>query len=486
MKQITDCFHRKERPVRLIQFGEGAFLRAFVDDMIDRANEKGLMDCGVAVIKPRPGELDAFKRQDNLYTVSLRGKQNGKASVENRVVTCIQQAIDCYAEYDAFMALAGLDTLQMVVSNTTEAGIVFDETERFEDTPPNTYPGKLTKFLYERYRTFSGAEQKGLFIIPVELIERNGEKLKACVLDFARLWKLGADFERWVENANTFCSTLVDRIVTGYPQKDAEAICAELGYEDVLLDAAEPFALWVIESGRDLSGILPLDKAGLPVLFTGNQRPYRERKVRILNGAHTSSVLAAYLAGKEIVRGAMEDPLIRAFMERAVLDEIVPTVPQLREEAAAFAEQVFERFENPFVDHAILSIALNSVSKWRARVLPSLRDSLAANGCLPQLLTFSLAALLAFYTSQRLENGALIGMREGERYEIHDDLPVLECFAANSGKPSGEFVPAILSRTDFWGEDLTTLPGFTDAVAGYLEDMRQNGMRAALEHVLST
>lgn len=487
MKKINELYSRKPRPIRIIQFGEGNFLRGFVDYMVDVANEKGVFNGDIAIVKPiQAGNLDRFHAQDNIYTISLRGKKDGKTYVENRVVTSVGKALDTYGDYQDYMALARLDTLRFVVSNTTEAGIQYDESDKFELTPPNTYPGKLTKFLYERYRAFHGDPAKGLILLPVELIEDNGGTLKKCVMKYADLWKLGAEFKKWVEESNTFCSTLVDRIITGYPRGGGEAqkMWDKLGYEDNLLDTGEPFALWVIESPRDISGEFPLDKAGLPIIFTKNQKPYRERKVRILNGAHTSTVLAGYLMGKNIVLECMNDKTVRTLMEKTVFEEIVPTVKLPHEEAVAFANSVLERFENPFVKHALLSISLNSVSKWKARILPTFRDNYAKTHTPPKFLTFSFAALMAFYTSDKLENGALIGDRNGEPYEIHDDRKVLKFFAANSKKPAKEFTEALASNTDFWGEDLTKYEGFAAMVSADLEDIRKNGMTAAVKKLI--
>ena len=486
MKTINELYHRKPRDIKIVQFGEGNFLRGFVDYMVDVANEKGVFNGDVAIVKPISfGDLARFHSQDNVYTISLRGRKNGETYVENRVVTCVQKALDSYAEYDEYMALARLDTLQFVVSNTTEAGIVYDVSDRFELTPPNTYPGKLTKFLYERFRAFGGDPEKGLVMLPVELIEDNGKNLKKCVLRQIENWKLGAEFRKWVDESCVFCSTLVDRIITGYPKDEAASIWEKLGYRDDLLDTGEPFALWVIESEKDISAKFPLDKAGLPVIFTKDQRPYRERKVRILNGAHTSTVLAAYLMGKNIVLECMNDKTVRKLMETIIFKEIVPTVKLPHEEAVSFANSVLERFENPFVKHALLSISLNSVSKWKARILPTFRDNYNSAHKPPKYLTFSFAALMAFYTSDRLENGALVGDRNGEPYSIRDDAKVLEFFAANSkSKPVREFVTAFASNQDFWGEDLTRYDGFTDMVTGYLESIRKNGMTATVEALI--
>ena len=473
-----------ERPVKVLQFGEGNFLRGFVDYMIDVANEKGVFDGSVAIVKPIAyGNLNMFHEQENQYTVVLRGKEDGAEKVETRFITSIADAVDCIEEYEKYAAYAKCDTLRFVVSNTTEAGIVYDETDDFNALPPKTYPGKLTKFMFERFKHFNGASDKGLVLIPCELIENNGGNLKKCVLQFANLWNLGEEFIAWVENDCIFCSTLVDRIVTGYPREEADAICETLGYKDNLVDTAEPFALWVIESDKDISAELPLDKAGLPVIFTDNQKPYRERKVRILNGAHTSFVLASYMAGNDFVKESMEDEDVRKFMMTTLFDEIIPTLTLPKEELVAFANAVIERFENPFIKHALLSISLNSTSKWKSRCMPSLTGYIEKTGEIPSHLAFSLAALMNFYTGTEIKDSALIGNRNGEEYKILDDAFALEFFAENSGKESLEFAKAYLSNTAFFGRDLTEYAGLAEKVAGYLDDIRTLGMREAIKKV---
>ena len=470
-----------DRPVKVLQYGEGNFLRGFVDYMIDVANEAGVFDGSVAIVKPIAfGSLDKFREQECQYTLSLRGRENGETKVVNRIITSVSDAVDAISEYDRYAAYAKCETLRFVVSNTTEAGIVFDETDEFDAAPPKTYPGKLTQFLYERFAAFGGDPDKGLIIIPCELIEDNGGSLKDCVMKFAALWKLPDEFNDWVRNACVFCSTLVDRIVTGYPKEEAAAMCEQFGYQDSLLDTGEIFALWVIESEKDISKELPLDQAGLPVIFTDNQKPYRERKVRILNGAHTSFVLASYLAGNDYVKESMEDADIRAFMMHTVFDEIIPTLSLPEDECRAFANAVIERFENPFIRHALLSISLNSVSKWKSRCLPSLTGYIKRFGTLPKHLTFSLAALMCFYTGDEIRDGVLIGHRNGEEYKIMDDEKVLTFFLENSGKSAKEFAQSYLSRRDFFGEDMTAYEGLADAVAADIEEIRRNGMRAAV------
>ncbi|MFR7991853.1 MAG: tagaturonate reductase [Lachnospiraceae bacterium] len=473
-----------ERPIKVLQFGEGGFLRAFVDYMIDVANEKGVFDGNIVIVKPIEfGNLDFFREQDCQYTLSLRGKENNEAKVVNRVITSVADAVAAVEEYDRYMEYAKLDTLRFVVSNTTEAGIVFDEDDKFESNPPKTFPGKLTKFLYARYEHFNGAKDKGLIMLPVELIDNNGPALKKCVFQFIDLWNLGEEFKNWVLEACIFGSTLVDRIVTGYPRDDAQKMWEEFGYRDNLLDTGELFALWVIECEKDFSQEFPLDKAGLPVIFTDNQKPYKERKVRILNGAHTSFVLASYLAGNDIVLESMNDETVRKFMTNVIFDEVIPTLSLPEKELVDFANAVLERFENPYVKHALLSISLNSVSKWRARCMPSLKGYIEKKGELPKFLSFSLAALMAFYTGSEIRDGVLIGHRGQQEYNIMDDADVLEFFAEESGKPSAEFVQKFLSNTKFFGEDLTRYEGLGDLVAADLDLIREKGMRAALEAV---
>lgn len=475
---------KKERPIKVLQFGEGNFLRAFVDYMIDIANEKGVFDGDIVLVKPIEfGTLDRFHDQECQYTVQLRGIVDGEPKRINRIVTSVADVVDAYNEYEKYADFARLDTLRYIVSNTTEAGIVYDETDRFESNPPKTYPGKLTKFLYERYRHFNGAQDKGLVMLPVELIDDNGIHLKECVLKFARLWKLEDAFTAWINDACVFTSTLVDRIVTGYPRDEAEELCKEFGYQDNLIVTGEPFALWVIESAKDISEEFPLPKAGLPVIFTDNQKPYKQRKVRILNGAHTSFVLASYLCGNDIVLESMNDKLILDFIKATIFDEVIPTLTLPKKELDEFAEAVLTRFNNPYVKHAHLSISLNSVSKWRARCMPSFLGYVEKEGKLPAHLTFSLAALMAFYTGTEIRDKALIGHRDGQEYNIMDDAPVLAFFAENSSREPKEYVHAVLANTDFWGQDLSAVAGAEEAIVSYLTDIRNVGMRKTMEKV---
>lgn len=473
--------NRKERPVKVVQFGEGNFLRAFVDYMIDIANEKGTFDGDIVLIKPIEfGNLDNFHKQDCQYTVSLRGNVNGEGKIINRVVTSVADAVDTAGEYEKYEALAEIDTLRFVVSNTTEAGIVYDPSDKFESEPPKTFPGKLTKFLYHRFETFHGDRSKGLVMLPVELIDDNGVMLRKCVMQQIENWGLSAEFKAWVEDACIFTSTLVDRIVTGYPRATEQEEWEKLGYEDRIMVTGEPFALWVIESEKDISKEFDLPGAGLPVIFTEDHHPYKQRKVRILNGAHTSFVLASWLCGNDIVRQSMEDADVRNFMNKTIFEEVIPTLTLPEDELKEFAGEVVNRFNNPYVDHALLAISLNSVSKWRARCLPSLLGYVDRFGRLPAHLTFSIAALMAFYHGTEIQDGVLKGDRNGQPYDIKDDMAVLEFFRDNCEKDTRSFVTAYLGREDFHGQDLNRVPGLTDAVVSYLDDIKANGMRAAL------
>ncbi|MBR4223658.1 MAG: tagaturonate reductase [Oscillospiraceae bacterium] len=476
---------KPKRPIKAIQFGEGNFLRAFVDYMIDILNEYTDTDIGITILKPIPyGTLDRFRAQDSIYTVYLRGLCDGKETKIRRVITSVDNVFGCTEDYEQYAALAKLDDLRFVISNTTEAGIVLDENDRLDMCPPQSFPGKLTKFLFERYQHFHGDTSKGLVMLPVELIDNNGKELKRCVHALADLWQLGDEFSKWLDTACVFTSTLVDRIVTGFPRDEAESIYEELGYRDELLVTGEPFALWVIESDKDISGELPFHKADLPVIFTDDHRPYKQRKVRILNGAHTSFVLASFLAGNDYVGQSMEDEDIFSFMHKTIFDEVIPGLDLPKSDLISFAESVIDRFKNPFIKHALLSISLNSVSKWRARCMPSLIKYIEVTHRIPNCLAFSLAALIAFYSGSEIRDGALIGHRGDEEYQIRDDKAVLEFFSQNSSLDADALTHAVLSEKSFWGEDLTDRPGLEAVIAMMLEDIRTEGIRAALKKTI--
>ena len=464
-----------KHPVRVAQFGTGNFLRAFADYMIDVANEKGCFDGDVVMVKQVPGKgSDHLAAQGGAYHVILQGKQDGKVVDEVRTITAVRGTVNPYTDYEACQTLARLDTLRFLISNTTEAGIVYDPEDSFETKPAASYPGRLVQFLYERWQAFSGDPDKGLIILPVELIEENGKVLKECCLKLIDRWGLDDAFKTWVEDANIFTSTLVDRIVSG----KSEAMSAKFP-DDSMYVVAEPYGLWVIASDKDISDEFSLAKAGMPIVFTDDLRPYRECKVRVLNGTHTAMALISYLCGVDIVADAMADPLLRRFIDRVCFDEIVPLVPQRLDDSYRFARAVMERFENPYLNHKLLDISLNSVSKWRARDLPTVLDRGKAKE-FPSALVFSLAALLAFDTIAEDKDGQYYGKRpDGSLYPIREDRKVVEKIQVNSE----EDLKRILSDHSLWGTDLSEL---TEIVYGRLVTIREFGPRKAVEGMLDS
>ncbi len=476
--------NRRARPERILQFGEGGFLRGFVDWMVHRMNTRGVFDGSVIVVQPLPtGLVPALNQQDCLYTQLLRGVQDGAVVEETEVISSISRGLVPHTQFDTYLACARIPELRFIVSNTTEAGIATSPEDRLADCPPVSFPAKLTQFLYERYRWCAGSPDQGLVMLPCELIESNGSTLRQCVFETARRWQLEDAFLQWLESANTFCNTLVDRIVTGYPRDEATALWHKLGYEDRLLNTGEIFHAWVIEGPPSLARELPLTEAGLNVVWTENYKPYRDRKVRILNGAHTMTVLGAYLAGKTLVKDCLDDPVIARYLQRGLAEEIIPTLDLPRAELDGFATAVLERFSNPFVKHALLSISLNSTSKFTARVLTSLKEYHRRRGALPKRLTFALAALLAFYRGTELQDGALIGERApGDTYRIQDSPDVLAFFRdvwSSADTRAKTVAEKTLANTALWNEDLTRIPGLTTAVAAHLERILSTGAAAS-------
>lgn len=487
-----DGYLLKEAPERVIQFGEGNFMRAFVDYFIDNMNEKADFNSKVVLVQPIapiPGAFDlknALNEQDGLYTLYLRGCENGEKVNKKRIISCVSRCLNSYTDFDLVLDCARNPELRFISCNTTEAGITYDPSCRFEDRPASSYPGKLTQFLYQRFLTFGQEPGKGFIILACELIDDNGKELEKCVLKYASQWNLGEDFIHWLQSENVFCSTLVDRIVTGFPRAEVAALNEENGYEDNAMDTGEVFGFWVIEGPQSIKDELPIEKAGLPILVTDDHKPYKQRKVRILNGAHTSMVLGAYLSGQDIVRDCMEDKVIQGFMNQAIYQEIIPTLTLPKEELEDFAASVTERFRNPYIDHALLSISLNSTSKWKARVLPSLKGYIEKTGALPACLTASLAFYIAFYNGTELTESALTATRpEGSKYQISDDRNILEFYAAHKNDSPEELVHAVCTQTGFWGMDLTTLPGLEDAVCEDLKTIREKGAYALMQECLN-
>ena len=478
-------------PERIVQFGEGNFLRSFVDWMIDAMNGRGLFGGRAVVVQPIDrGTVDVLNEQDGLYTLILRGLQGGQVVEQRQVITAISRGVDPYRDWSGFLAVAEQPELRFAVSNTTEAGIAYVDEPHPTQGCPASFPAKVAAFLHRRFDRFRGDPATGIIFLPCELIDRNGEELRSCVLRHAAAWSLGPEFTDWVSRHNRFLNTLVDRIVPGFPHEEAAALAEQLGYEDRLLTTGEIFHIWVIEGDAEVAKELPLTQAGLNVVWTSDLQPFRTRKVRILNGAHTMMALAAFLGGLDTVRECVEDPVLGGYVRRGVFDEILPLLPLPAQETRAFAEDVMERLANPFIKHNLISIALNSVSKYRVRVLPSLLEYRTACGRVPPALTFSLAALLAFYRGTEIRDGALVGARGNGPYAVKDDAPVLDAFAdqwrafAQQGDVA-VLCRAILARTDFWGEDLAALPDLLEAVSLHLTRIIQGGVRAALEALLS-
>lgn len=437
----------------VMQFGEGGFLRGFVDYFFHKLREKGLYDGKIVVIQPiEKGMVDLLNQQKGEYNLFLRGIQDGEVVNEHTHITSISRGINPYTNFEDYMALAENPDLRVIVSNTTEAGIEYLGTEKLSDAPAKSYPAKLTQFLYKRFQT----GLKGFILLPCELIDNNADNLKACVLKYADLWELGQDFKNWIEKENDFCNTLVDRIVTGYPRDEVEALTEQIGYTDKLIDTAEIFHLWVIEGHHEDE--LPFNKAGYNIVWTDDAKPYKKRKVRILNGGHTSMVLGAYLYGLETVGECLKNETVSAFLKKCLFEEIVPTLGNT-ETDKNFAKAVLDRFSNPFIKHLLLSIALNSVSKFQVRVLPTILEYKEQNGTYPKALTFSMAALIAFYRTDKANDGA----------EIME-------FMKNAS------VEEILKREDYWHADLTEM---IPMVEGFYNLIQEKGMAEAYQAVLA-
>lgn len=444
------------RPVKVLQFGEGNFLRGFVDWMIEEMNDKAGFHGNVQIVQPlAQGLADLLNAQDGLYHVKLQGIQGGQSIDQTKLITCVEGVNNPYAAYQEYLNLGINPDLKFIISNTTEAGIAFDENDTDYSNTPITFPGKLTALLLERFKVLGGNEASGLVIIPCELIDKNGEQLKDAVLKYISLWNLSAEFKNWIENHNTFCNTLVDRIVPGFPKDTIKEIQSELGFEDNLVVMAEPFHLWVIEGPEELEGIFPGPKAGLQIKFVKDQSPYRTRKVRILNGAHTALVPVAYLAGLRTVRDSVEDPKMGTFIRETIYDEIIPTLDLSKEELEQFASDVLDRFKNPFIKHELSSIALNSISKFKVRVLPSIIEYKNRKGIWPKHLIQSFASLLLFYK----------GEFEGEPTPVNDDPEIMSFFTVLWENDDIEYIlKTALSKSEFWGEDLSLKEGLAAAI----------------------
>ena len=484
-KSGYDGYILEKAPEKVLQFGEGNFLRAFVDYWFDLANEKADWNGKCVLVQPiAPGLSEMINEQEGLYTLYLRGSENGQKVDAKRVISSVSRCLNPYKkeDYEEVMKAAASDDLEIIVSNTTEAGIQYDPSCQKEDCPPSSFPAKLTQVLYHRYQ----AGKPGIIMLACELIDNNGKELLKCVNQYIEQWGLEAGFKTYVNEDCIFCGSLVDRIVPGRIRDEKEV--AELeekhGYEDMLLDVGEVFGVWVIEGDEKLNDILPFRRAGLEdkVFVTPDMSPYKKRKVRILNGAHTGFVLGAYLSGKDIVRECMEDDVIRGFMNKMLYEEVIPTLPLDKNDLMNFASAVQDRFNNPFVNHELMSISLNSTSKWKARNMPSFLGYIKEKGELPVCLTMSLSAYIAFYSNeiQALTEAGLVCRRPaGNEYTVSDDRWVLEFYEAHKNDTEEELVTAVLSNQKMWDQDLTEIAGLTEQVTAGLKKIRGEGAKAA-------
>jgi tagaturonate reductase len=470
----------KEYPEKILQFGEGNFLRAFVDWFFNELNKSGKFNGSVVAVQPiAQGMVNMLNEQDGLYTLYLRGLKNGKAESTHETIDIISRGINPYEDFEAYLQTAENPEMRYVISNTTEAGIAFDENDVPTATPPNSYPAKLAVWLNHRFKTFNGDASKGVHIIPCELIDKNADNLKRIILQLAQQWSLGDGFVSWLNSACTFSNTLVDRIVPGYPRERIAEITEELGYEDKQVVEGEHFHLWVIEAPESLQQELPFPSIGLDVKYVKDMAPYRTRKVRILNGAHTALVPVAYLFGLDTVRESVEHPVIGKFIKEAIFEEIIPTLDLPKEELEQFANDVIDRFRNPYIKHLLMSISLNSWSKFETRVLPSILEYKNRKGSIPQKLSFSLAATIAFYK----------GTRGDEAISLNDDAVLLELLKNAWAKYDGSdasleaVVAEVLAFEKNWKMNLNQVEGLTAAVVKHLANIVNNGMQKAVESV---
>ncbi|KHF40218.1 tagaturonate reductase [Halalkalibacter okhensis] len=475
-------------PEKVVQFGEGNFLRGFVDWMIHELNKQGLFNGKVVAIQPTPhGKVvPKLNAQDGLYTLALRGIENGQIVERNEIISSISRGINPYSNWAEVLKVAESPDIQFVFSNTTEAGLTYLEEAYDEQKSPLSFPGKVTAFLYHRYKVMNAKPDAGLVLIPCELVEGNGDLLKELVLRYAKEWKMPEDFITWINNDNQFCNTLVDRIVTGYPKDNIGEYRNLLGYEDVLLTAGEPYHLFAIEAGDDVTKRLPFHQAGLNVKW-GPVTPYRELKVRLLNGPHTMMFSVCYLAGVDTVLEAIQDPELGEFVKTGMIEEIFPTVKMEEEEKRAFVESVIERFENPYNKHFLADIGMNAIYKYKSRLIPSLLDYIRHTNKLPQSILFSLAALIVYYRPTRKEGDFLIGRRGNDEYTIRDNKVALEVLAnaweqfENGGEDVTRLTRSILEDNELWGIKLNEIEGLTELVAGNVSRILQDGMKESVK-----
>ena len=464
-------------PTKVIQFGEGNFLRAFVDWIIWKTNKATDFNAGVVVVQPIDrGMVDMLNSQDGLYHVNLQGIDKGQAVDSIEMIDVINGGLNPYTQNAEFMALAENPDIRFVISNTTEAGIAFDPSCKLDDKPASSYPGKLTQLLYHRYEHFSGDMTKGFIILPCELIFLNGKELKKCIYQYIDLWNLGEGFKAWFEQACGVYCTLVDRIVPGYPKDTIDQIHERIGFKDNLVVKGEIFHLWVIEAPESVAAEFPADKAGLNVLFVPSEAPYHERKVTLLNGPHTVLSPVGYLSGLDTVKECVEDPQVGQFVRKVMYGELMETLNLPKEELQAFADSVVERFLNPYVKHFVTSIMLNSFPKYKTRDLPGLKTYLERKGELPKALVLGLAAIITYYKGGKRGDVEIVPNDDAAIVALLKDL-----WATGDLRKVAE---GVLAAEFIWGENLNEIPGLTDLVVADLEIIQNEGMRAAVETVI--
>lgn len=478
-------------PEKIIQFGEGNFLRGFVDWMVHECNKQGLFNGRIVAIQPTPhGKVvPKLNAQDGLYTLVLQGIEKEKVVDEVEVISSISRGINPYTDWQEVLKVAENPLIQFVFSNTTEAGLTYVREELDPEKSPLSYPGKLTAFLYHRFKVLGGSKETGMAIFPCELVESNGDLLKEIVVQMADDWCLPIEFKEWVIQDNRFCNTLVDRIVTGYPKDSIDEFRARLGYEDELLTVGEPYHLFAIEADEEIANAIPFHQAGLNVHWT-DVKPFREVKVRILNGAHTLMVPVAFQAGKDTVLEAMEDKVLRQFIWRGIYQEIFPILDIPIAQKMPFADSVIERFLNPFNKHFLKDIALNSFYKVRTRLLPTLLETVEKEEKLPETMVFSLAALLSLYRGQKTADNEMTCMRGEETYTLRDQPEVLsllsDLWAGYQGEPDQlkDLVENVLGQEAWWGIDLNRVPYLAESVYLYLIQILQSGMEESIQKLL--
>ncbi|HUX98881.1 MAG TPA: tagaturonate reductase [Candidatus Deferrimicrobium sp.] len=480
-------------PVKVLQFGEGRFIRAFLNFFIDVANHKELFNGRSIVIQPRKADMaPIINAQDGLFTLCAQGLRNETQHQEFMIISSIKEAIAARTEWDKVLRIAELPTIQIIASNTTEAGLVYDSQDRIDKIPPDSFPGKIAALLYHRYQFFDGDRNKGLRILPLELIENNGDILRKSVLQMVKNWNLDKNFINWLQSANIFYNSIVDRIVTGYPKNsEIDQFQKQLGYEDKLFNIAELYHSWIIEADEQLQNLIPFKKAGLNIKFVSNIKDYFIRKVRILNGAHTSMVPIAYLSGKNFVKESIDDPLINIYIQNLLEKEVIPFINLSENELISYKNTIIERFRNPFLEHNLLTISLYSISKMKLRVLPSILEYYQKFNSYPPLLLFAFAAFMVFMRIDEHTDQGWFGLRKSERYEYQDDFNGLETFnnAWKSIDPlkKGEIdklATLLCQNTTLWDIDLTKLSQFVSVISSYIYDIIRNGMIATLKQIL--